>query len=45
MNAKLILAAYVIAKKDGVGVVSYMQPNAPQDGGRYNYITYNEINA
>lgn len=43
MNAKLILAAYVIAKKDGVGVVSYMQPNAPANGERYSYTTYNSL--
>lgn len=43
MDAKLVLSAYVIATKDGVGVVSYMQPNSPASGERYSYTTYNSL--
>ena len=39
-EAKLTIGAYVIDKN---GNVTYLQPNAPSDGGKYSYITYNSI--
>lgn len=44
-SAKLVLGAYLIATKGEERAVSYMQPYASQNGGRYSYTTYNDISA
>ena len=42
--AKLIVSAYVIATKGEETVVSYLQPEPPTEGSRYNIITFNDFN-
>ena len=43
-EAKLIAGAYTIVTKGEETVVSYIQPEAPNDGSKYNLITFNSLN-
>jgi len=44
-NAKLIISGYVIASKGEDKVVTYLQPEKPSQGSRYNLVTFNDYNS